>query len=439
MPRLHHTDSKRAQSLVPGNTILVGRSQDADLPVPDLSCSRQQFRIQTRQDGTCSLQPLSRTSPTFCEGTIVHDERELDRNVQITAGQSTFLFVLDDSDETLLPAGPQLTDVHAPTADVPVETLGPIAVGEDSIIGRDPHRASIFLPHVQVSRTHARLSSHETGTLLTDLASSGGTYVNGQRLRSPRQLRTGDRIGIGPYQFTFQEGVLTGATREDGLTLVAHGLTRIVPDRLSGKTILDDVSLRLGPHEFVCLLGPAGSGKSTLLSALSARRPADHGRVMLNHLDLYRQFEQLKHDLVVVPQQDPLHTQLTVEQALRYTAQLRLPQDTSSDEVQAVVQQTLDTVGLLSECRTRIGNLSGGQTKRTSLALEILANPSLIFLDEVTSGLDEESDRELMTLFRRLADDGKTLVCITHNLTNVERTCHRVLILAPGCFIQDWL
>jgi energy-coupling factor transporter ATP-binding protein EcfA2 len=79
-----------------------------------------------------------------------------------------------------------------------------------------------------------------------------------------------------------------------------------------------------------------------------------------------------------------------------------------------------------------IRHLSGGQVKRASLANEMVARPSLLFLDEVTSGLDEQTDREVMELFRQVADGGKTVVCITHSLANVEATCHLVVILTEG-------
>src|SRR5436853_6180011 len=92
----------------------------------------------------------------------------------------------------------------------------------------------------------------------------------------------------------------------------------------------------------------------------------------------------------------------------------------------------LDTVGLTTRRATVIRHVSAGQVKRASLANEILCKPSLLFLDEVTSGLDEQTDREMMNLFRSLADTGKTVVCITHSLSNVERTCHLVVILTEG-------
>ncbi|MFP6673413.1 MAG: ABC transporter permease, partial [Pirellulaceae bacterium] len=84
---------------------------------------------------------------------------------------------------------------------------------------------------------------------------------------------------------------------------------------------------------------------------------------------------------------------------------------------------------------TSIKNLSGGQVKRASLANEIISQPNLLFVDEATSGLDEHTDGEIMQIFRRIAEDGKTVVCITHNLTNVEKSCHKVVVLAPGGYL----
>lgn len=89
-------------------------------------------------------------------------------------------------------------------------------------------------------------------------------------------------------------------------------------------------------------------------------------------------------------------------------------------------------VGLTDQQSIRIRRLSGGQVKRASLANELVARPSLLFLDEVTSGLDEQTDREVMRLFRQIANGGKTVVCITHSLANVEATCHLVVILTKG-------
>src|SRR5262249_54969371 len=216
--------------------------------------------------------------------------------------------------------------------------------------------------------------------------------------------------------------------------LVGHNLRRVVKDRATGQplTLLDDVSLVVRPREFVCLLGPSGSGKSTLLAMLSGRARPDGGAVLVNGQDLHANFAALKQDIAVVPQKDVLHDSLAVGAALRYTAELRLPPDTGRDEIAASVADILEVVGLTPRRGTLIRHLSGGQVKRASLANELMARPSLLFLDEVTSGLDEQTDRDMMELFRQVADGGKTVVCITHSLANVEATCHLVVILTEG-------
>jgi ABC-type multidrug transport system ATPase subunit len=154
--------------------------------------------------------------------------------------------------------------------------------------------------------------------------------------------------------------------------------------------------------------------------------------VYVNSRSLHKHFNALKQDLAVVPQSSVMHDSLTVEQSFGFTSELRLPCDLSREELQTTVDGALRTVGLEQRRTVRISQLSGGQLKRAGLGGELLSEPSLLFLDEVTSGLDEHSDGEMMRLFRSLADAGKTLVCITHNLTHVEENCHLIAVLTVG-------
>src|SRR5207248_2989047 len=185
------------------------------------------------------------------------------------------------------------------------------------------------LDHPHVSRLHASLAVDGERVVLADLGSSNGTYVNGQRLTRPTTLKAGDRIDIGPFSLRFDGSGLVSRSRSNNIELAARGLKRMVPDRKTGQPLrlLDHISLVIRPREFVCLLGPSGSGKSTLLAILSGRNPPDVGTVALNGEDLYAHFEALKEDIAVVPQKDVLHESLAVGEALRYTAELRLPPD----------------------------------------------------------------------------------------------------------------
>ena len=241
--------------------------------------------------------------------------------------------------------------------------------------------------------------------MLRDLGGANGTYVNGARLRGARSLVPGDRIDIGPFELTirrhrphqglaFRQCRAAGAGRQ----LRCAG-RRPVPH----QRILNDANLRIRPSEFVAIIGANGSGKSTLMNIMAGRLLPSEGTVLLNDGDLHANFQALKQDIAFVPQQDVLHEQLTLRQALDYAAQLRLPPDTTVEQRRAAVNDAARSVDLLDRLDQRIGALSGGQKKCASLASEILNRPSLLFLDEVTSGLDESTDWEIMRLLRRLS------------------------------------
>lgn len=451
-PALLEVASKELHPLGSAAEFVVGRSQEADLPVLDTSVSRRHFRIR-RQGEAFVVEPLSETNPVLCDGRRVVNNHPLTHGARLRAGTVEFIYLTGDSstptsgqpvaaipvpnDTTYLAPPRHDETVFQPAGAAPAKALAPDAafpLGASAIIGRDKDRAGVYLPHAQVSRLHAQVTKGRQGYVITDLNSANGTFVNGVRVTAPTTLERGDKIVIGPYSLYFDGTSLAPHSRADNVQLVCQGLTRTVRNHTTREPmkILDDVSLVIRPREFVCLLGPSGSGKSTLLSALSARVPADEGIVTIDGDDLYENFDALKQNIAVVPQKDVLHELLAVRTALAYTARLRLPPDTAAGEVNQLVDELLETVGLTARRDTVIRHLSGGQVKRASLANEIVNRPSLLFLDEVTSGLDEQTDADMMALFRAIAEDGKTVVCITHSLANVEAACHRVVILTEG-------
>ena len=296
-----------------------------------------------------------------------------------------------------------------------------------------PDPGGITLDHPRVSRRHAEVRVTNDKVFLRDLGSSNGTFLNGERITAYRELRTGDRIDIGPYSFKFTGRGLVQSSREGNLRVVARNLTRTVRSHSDGQMIriLDDVALVVEPGEFVCILGSSGSGKSTLMQALSARKPADQGQVFLNEVSLYANFQTVKQSIALVPQKDVLHEDLSLEECIRYTAKLRLPPDTAENGLRDAVGQAIERVDLKHRASTPIKHLSGGQKKRAALANETVSKPELLFLDEVTSGLDEGTDWEMMRLFRRMADDGMTVICVTHTVANVEDFCHKIIIMTP--------
>ncbi|NJK51608.1 MAG: FHA domain-containing protein, partial [Leptolyngbyaceae cyanobacterium SU_3_3] len=295
-------------------------------------------------------------------------------------------------------------------------------------LGRDP-RNSTVIDHPIVSRFHAQIDLKGGSWFIEDLHSSNGTYVNGQQILHQHALHPGDTIRIGPYHFVFNfDETLIQKNQSGNLRLDAVHLGKVAS---SENVLLHDISLSILPQEFVAIVGVSGAGKSTLLDALNGLRPATTGSVLVNEQDLYKQFHLYRTELGYVPQDDIIHRELTVSQALDYAARLRLPADVSPTERRQQVQAVLDDLELNQRQHLKVSALSGGQRKRVSIGVELLTKPSLFFLDEATSGLDPGTETLMMRLLRRLADQGRTVLLITHATKNVM-LCDLVVFLAKG-------
>ena len=302
-------------------------------------------------------------------------------------------------------------------------------------VGRQAMPGQVVLDHPNVSLRHAAFEIVDGTIVVRDLGGTNGTYVNGARLRGARPLVKGDRIDIGPFQLTFDGSALTRMGRVGNVELKVRGVSYDVHRRRAGglpTRILHGANLDILPSEFVAIIGANGAGKSTLVNIMAGRTVPSEGTALLNTCDLHANFQALKQDIAFVPQQDVLHEQLTLRQALDYTAQLRLPPDTTVEQRHAAVDAAARSVDLLDQLDQRVGALSGGQRKCAILASEILNRPSLLLLDEVTSGLDESTDWQIMRLLRRLTDDGVTIIVVTHTLANVTEFCDKVICMGRG-------
>ncbi len=199
--------------------------------------------------------------------------------------------------------------------------------------------------------------------------------------------------------------------------------------------ILKNISVAFQPREFIVVVGQSGGGKSTLVDAIAGYRPATHGMVLVNGTNIYRNFEAVINDIGYVPQRDIIHYELTVYQALDYAARLRMPRDTRKAERHERILEVLDDLDLVERKDTPINKLSGGQIKRVSIGVELLTKPGLFFLDEPTSGLDPGTETAFMHLMRRLADQGRTIVMVTHATKNVM-LADKVVFLARGGYLS---
>jgi ABC-type multidrug transport system ATPase subunit len=286
----------------------------------------------------------------------------------------------------------------------------------------------VVVSDLSVSRYHAELHKGPRGGYeIVDLGSHNGTYLNGQRIIGA-PVSESDVIGIGIATFRLVGDELQEFIDTGDISLNARGLTVRLP---SGKVILDNVGFPLGERCLLGVIGPSGAGKSTLVGALTGMRPATEGSVLYDDRDLYADYAELRHRIGLVPQENILHTQLSAHRALRYAAELRFPQDTSSAERERRIGEVLGELSLTAHADTRASALSGGQQKRVNVALELLTKPSLLLLDEPTSGLDPGLDMSVMEMISGLARDGRTVIVVTHSVANLD-VCDRLLVLVPG-------
>jgi ABC-type multidrug transport system ATPase subunit/pSer/pThr/pTyr-binding forkhead associated (FHA) protein len=300
------------------------------------------------------------------------------------------------------------------------------------IIGRDASN-DIVLEGLQISKKHARLILSGGQMVIEDLGSTNGTYVNGVRI-TKQILGPNDSVGIGSFLLRPEPDGRIGVYDTRAKTrITAINLSKRVKNRFGGGDLilLDDISLTIGPNEFVGILGPSGSGKSTLMDALSGFRPAQRGNILINNLDLYRHLDSFKQSIGYVPQDDIIHRELSVYRTLFYIARLRLSRDAARSELDQIVNEVLDVTGLSERRNVPVSQLSGGQRKRVSTAVELITKPSIIFLDEPTSGLDPATEDKIMRLFRQIAESGRTVIMTTHAMENV-RLFDKVIILMRG-------
>jgi ABC-type multidrug transport system ATPase subunit len=275
------------------------------------------------------------------------------------------------------------------------------------------------------------------GLRIVDAGSLNGVWVNGRRVNKAN-VSPADAVMIGStlLRFALQpDGSLEVVRRDcgDQIALEAVSLTREVGGGFRGenKRILDRVHLTIRPGEFVGLLGPSGAGKSTLLKAMNGYTPPSHGCVLLNEMPLYPCFDMFRSTIGYVPQDDIVHPELSVEASLDYVSRLRLPGDVSEEQRRDLIASTIETLGLSHVAKTQVQNLSGGQRKRVSIGCELITRPSLLFLDEPTSGMDPSTEERLMRHFQGMARRGTTVLITTHILYNLG-LLDRLVILSRG-------
>jgi ABC transport system ATP-binding/permease protein len=422
----------------PGKPFVIGRDKSADIQVLGSKVSRSHLRLEFNGEHWRAID-LDSSNGTFYDGKPF-SELEIFDQISIflggDAGQEIRVHPLQLGKKKTKEA-PRRS--QAPRGDqtlVASSLEGFIEKHDDQTsrvrlqqrirIGRDEAN-DWHIDDLTVSRFHAEIVQNDNGGFdLVDLRSANGSYINGVSVKR-REIEIGDLISIGGVTRRFTSDGLESPIGVEGIDIVAKELHFSVGD----KELLRDINFHLGPRSLTAIVGPSGAGKSTLLNAITGRTTPTQGQILIGGRDLHKEYGDLSQRIGLVPQADILHTRLTVRQALNYGAALRFPSETSRAEREARVEEVMEKLELTPRADLRIDKLSGGQRKRASIGLELLTKPSILVLDEPTSGLDPGLDAHVMETLRKLADDGQTVVLVTHSVDNLN-FCDNVVLMASG-------
>ena len=352
---------------------------------------------------------------TLCEGDFIR----IDDGVETIAEGVLFVFASQESDNKwdILTLGEQ----------------------QEINIGRD-ESCDIVLPHISVSKCHAKIIKEQGHYYIADNNSTNGVAVNNQRVTGKVLLHEKDVIVITNSKLIFTSSAISYCCYKSGIFVDA---ANIVITRGKGKKAFvtsNNVSLAIKPGELVAIIGGSGAGKSTILNCMCGYLPPSKGEVYINGINLYQNFESLKKLIGYVPQSDIVYDNLTLYDMLSYTAKLRLPRDTSDKEREDSINRAIQLVELTEKKNSYIKALSGGQKKRASIAVELLSDPNLLFLDEPASGLDPGTERNLMQSLREMADGGKTVILVTHSTLQLK-LCDKIVFMGKGgnlCFFGSY-
>jgi ABC transport system ATP-binding/permease protein len=286
--------------------------------------------------------------------------------------------------------------------------------GDRMVLGRDPS-CDYSLNFPEISWHHAALLRTAEGIYVEDLDSRNGTYINGARINGKVLIRPGQEIGLGSFRFQLlEDGALAKREYRGNVTIEVNSVAVNAPN---GDKLLDSISLTIFPSELVALMGPAGSGKTTFLKAINGYTPPASGRVLFNGADLYQFYDRFRHQLSYVPQDDIVHPQLTVREALYFNARMRT--DLTDTEIEQRIDSVLSSLEIRDKKNTVIGSperkvLSGGQRKRVNIAMELIAAAPVIFLDEPTSGLSSYDAEKVIEVLKKLSSEGNTIITTIH-------------------------
>ena len=284
------------------------------------------------------------------------------------------------------------------------------------VVGRDSS-CDLRINDTRISRRHASIKKITNDKfLLKDLDSLNGIYVNGSKVNGSRTISKKDNIFLGKYLLK-----IDGRAKDlsDELAISAIGIEKVYPNQKKGKKALHKMDISVPSRSLLAIMGPSGCGKSTLLKSLNGESPPTNGKVLIFNQDLISNYEYLKTQIGYVPQDDIVHKQLTVEQSLYFAAKLRIA-NINNDDINIKIDKILSELNISHIKKNLISDISGGQRKRVSIAIELLTDPMLLFLDEPTSPLDPQTIEDFLNILKKLSENGTTVIMVTHKPEDLD-------------------
>ena len=270
---------------------------------------------------------------------------------------------------------------------------------------------------------------------------NGPYTISGQKLSVDRfhVLNQGASIRGGKIKPIYYSDIIGTFLKDESSTKIVFEARNIEYQFKRGNTALHEVNLREESGRLVGIMGASGSGKSTLLNILNGNYKPSKGHVMINGIDIYKDKNEIEGLVGYVAQDDLLIDELTVFQNLYYNAKLSFGQK-SAEEITEIVDQTLSVLGLSETRDLKVGNpldktISGGQRKRLNIALELIREPSVLFVDEPTSGLSSRDSENIMDLLKELSLKGKLIFVVIHQpSSDIFKMFDKLFVLDNGGF-----
>ncbi len=376
--------------------LTVGSSPDADIQIDNNRISKKHLQLIYNTEKKLIVQDLNSTNGTSLNGIFLKPAgiAELKNKDKLEiAGLGGVVILIENEKSTISLEKKDILKV--------LNEKGKLLIGR----GID---CDLILNGHTISRHHAVIIKESIDTYkIKDLDSSNGTFVNGNRIKGDCKITIKDKIFIGRNQIS-----LIGETIDlnEELAISAKGIRKVYPNNV---TALNKTDLSVPSKSLLAIMGPSGCGKSTLLKTLNGDAPSSSGKVYLFNLELISNYNYLKTQIGYVPQDDIIHKELRVFECLYYTAKLRL-KNLSNKEIHQKIDSILKELNIFEIKNNIVSEISGGQRKRVSIAVELLTDPLLLFLDEPTSPLDPQTVEDFLDILKRLAEKGTTVIMVTH-------------------------